>query len=646
MNKTYPKKIFKCYLRRKIMPEHFLYKFKDLTHQFLKQKEYQWLLILTIFYFLTRLLIFRPQQGFWDSLEYISRITTGNFTLVLSSGHPAYHPLYLFLSYLANIFIQNPVVSLTLVSFLSGLGAVICSYFIGMKIFSDLNKAIIGSIFFLISPLWWIANTAVLTDSTAIFFYLFSFLIMIIVFEDTNHVLKKRILWSLFAGIILGFSFLTATYVILLTFSTLPISFILFYKYNSNLNTMKQFFRNYFLLYFPIIIGFCITSFPLYILVFSIGNHSFNLFSVGSTNVTLSFSYILTSLIVLIKGINWLIFLLACISIFELLIHIPSSIRQSDNFVLLLWFCFTFPFLIFYAYGSLLGRLFFSSFVPLAFLAGNTTIQFSYKMAHIIAKINLKKNIFENFSLRQIESFFIILIFGISLVIGASRSLPYHNPVPYNNYKSNISNVVNKNDTILCTNDDFPWIKNCKTIWSINDINTWLLNGSRVLLDNQVIFSSWWTYDGFERNSIINSQLLQKNILSFIPNNVLELFKTYQIVLRYDFSAQEDLWFYQILPSNFSISNLKFNDLFVNSNSNDKIINGTLSQYSLVIIYPKNHSLINVNQLWDPLSLIANLFYTEPIAITLTNKFGDFAVPIPASLYSNNNYIIKTIPFH
>ena len=138
----------------------------------------------------------------------------------------------------------------------------------------------------------------------------------------------------------------------------------------------------------------------------------------------------------------------------------------------------------------------------------------------------------------------------------------------------------------------------------------------------------------------------------------MQLFSSYQLVIKYVFSVKYSLWFYQLYPSNKTITSSDINPISVNSlgtttinnsltvnaGNTDKVLTGNTTPNSFVLVYSKTTSLFDFNRLWDPLNLVANLFYNEPLSITLTDKTGNYSVPLTASLYNSGNYYLKIFP--
>ena len=618
----------------------------------LKNNEIRWIIIFSLLYLVTRWIILNPQRAFWDSNEYAHRILSNNLIIAISSGHSPYHPLYLFFAYLLNVLLNNALLSLALISLIVGWGTVICFYFIGIKLYSNRSVTIISLFLFIFTPLWWISNTAIMTDSNSMFFYSLSMTFLVYSFGSQNQSFRTKFIGALVTGIVLGLAFVNATYIILLTFLSLPVSLII-YKKNKNEDIVK-----FGLMYASVIIGFVVTAVFLYGLVFYIGNHPFSAIGNRGTDLSLSLIYFLTSLLSLVKGVNWLIALFAIISIVVLLVHSPKKIIHDENFISLIWLIFSIPFVGFYAYVGLVGRLYFPDYIPMTLLAGSILFKggnyFGEKIEALIKKFSSNNRLTK----QHVSLGLVTAVVVLSSLIGFSMALPYSQAVPYTNYYANLNKIVQHNDIILCSKDDIPWIPNCILYWDFNQINTWLANGSRILVDNQLIYTNWWTYDGFTKNAIVDSQLLQRNIFSYIPGQVLQLFSSYQLVIKYVFSVKYSLWFYQLYPSNKTITSSDINPISVNSlgtttinnsltvnaGNTDKVLTGNTTPNSFVLVYSKTTSLFDFNRLWDPLNLVANLFYNEPLSITLTDKTGNYSVPLTASLYNSGNYYLKIFP--
>lgn len=166
-------------------------------------------LILILILFLSRVFFLSPLPIYFDSPEYVRLIENPNLIQALTLGHEPIHPGYILPAWiLSRIFpILGVVYSAELVSSIFGTLALFVFYKIIKWLFNK-TLAIKSLLVTALLPTFFLASTNVLTDTSYIFFYLFSFYCLL---RSRNRFNK----WFLLGIFSLGYSIFTHTQVIL-----------------------------------------------------------------------------------------------------------------------------------------------------------------------------------------------------------------------------------------------------------------------------------------------------------------------------------------------------------------------------------------------------------------------------------------------
>ncbi len=119
---------------------------------------------------LTRLPLLSSSIDEVDAANFINALTAG-YNVSLLRPHPPGYPVYVFMGWLLDGFLDNPRLSLSLLSALLGSLAVIPFYSL-LKQFTDGKIALFGSVLFVFNPLFWSFSEAALSDVPSMFFAL------------------------------------------------------------------------------------------------------------------------------------------------------------------------------------------------------------------------------------------------------------------------------------------------------------------------------------------------------------------------------------------------------------------------------------------------------------------------------------------
>ncbi|OGH12564.1 MAG: hypothetical protein A2857_01255 [Candidatus Levybacteria bacterium RIFCSPHIGHO2_01_FULL_36_15] len=174
----------------------------------------KYLILFFFIFLLSRLYFANSQAVFFDSPEYLTRLSDNNLLNALSSGHLPLHPGYIMIFWpvyhLAQTFQLPPSFSVIFIQAILAFFGICCFYQIIKNLF-DKNIALKSSIIASIIPIFWISNSTIMMETTYVSFFLFSFYFFIKYFN-----LKYAKILYLFLGIIfLILSFTTHLIVIL-----------------------------------------------------------------------------------------------------------------------------------------------------------------------------------------------------------------------------------------------------------------------------------------------------------------------------------------------------------------------------------------------------------------------------------------------
>ncbi|HEU0021064.1 MAG TPA: glycosyltransferase family 39 protein [Dehalococcoidia bacterium] len=130
-----------------------------------------WVLIaLTIISLLSRLPLLTISLEEVDSANFVNSLVNG-YNIPLLRPHPPGYPVYIFLGWLLDLIVDNPHLSLTLLSAILGSLSVVPLFLI-LKDQTSFKLATVGSLLFLANPLFWSFSEAALSDVPSVFFLL------------------------------------------------------------------------------------------------------------------------------------------------------------------------------------------------------------------------------------------------------------------------------------------------------------------------------------------------------------------------------------------------------------------------------------------------------------------------------------------
>src|SRR5581483_10234483 len=184
-------------------------------------------IILSILFFLSRIVFINTQPVFFDSPEYISRITAKNFHTALFAGHWPYHFGYIFLNW--PLFQLGKELHLNGL-FLTLLFQVVFSYLTIVWFYKSLKRllgqeiALKSSVIFSLTPLFWITNSTVMIETSYISFFIGSFYLLLLYLE------KKEKKFLCFSAFLFGFAFFVNPVILLWS----PVFLYLILKYKRN----------------------------------------------------------------------------------------------------------------------------------------------------------------------------------------------------------------------------------------------------------------------------------------------------------------------------------------------------------------------------------------------------------------------------
>jgi hypothetical protein len=147
-------------------------------------------LILLCVFILSRLLFINPLPVFFDSPEYLARLSSPNYFQAMASGHSPFHVGYLLLFWpvfhLASFFKIYPPFAVIFAQIIMSAIAIYCFYLF-VQIITNKKTAIISVILFSIFPLYWVMNETIMIESTYINLFLFSISFIAISLKNTIY---------------------------------------------------------------------------------------------------------------------------------------------------------------------------------------------------------------------------------------------------------------------------------------------------------------------------------------------------------------------------------------------------------------------------------------------------------------------------
>ncbi|RJQ25585.1 hypothetical protein C4577_05475 [Candidatus Parcubacteria bacterium] len=212
-----------------------------------------YIVVLIVLFFVSRLFFINSQPVFFDSLEYIERLNMNSLLQAMASGHMPLHSGYILIFWPIFKFGQfintNPVQLVIIFQILLSSVTIICFYKIIESIFNK-QLALKSSIIASLIPLFWITNSVIMIESSYVSFFFISLYLII------KSLRSNKKIFLLFGLISFGISFLIHIAVLL----WLPLFFYL--TYLSNPKNIKYQVLPYFIasfIVFNIILGYFIS---------------------------------------------------------------------------------------------------------------------------------------------------------------------------------------------------------------------------------------------------------------------------------------------------------------------------------------------------------------------------------------------------
>jgi hypothetical protein len=138
-------------------------------------------LIIFCLFIISRIFFINYQPVFFDSPEYLTRLSDPNFIHAITTGHAPFHAGYIALFWpifnLFKILNINPPFAIICIQIMFSAFALFCFYRF-LTMFANNMIAEITSIIFSLTPLYWITNETIMTESTCVNFFLISLLFM------------------------------------------------------------------------------------------------------------------------------------------------------------------------------------------------------------------------------------------------------------------------------------------------------------------------------------------------------------------------------------------------------------------------------------------------------------------------------------
>jgi hypothetical protein len=172
------------------------------------------IIIVFCLFLLSRIFFINYQPVFFDSPEYLTRFADPNFMHALTSGHSPFHSGYILLFWpifnLSKLLNMNSLLMVNLMQIVFSGIALFCFYYFLMVV---VNKKIaaITTIIFSLTPIYWITNVTIMTESTYVNLFLIS-LFFLGKYIKANNNLKLYLFCSL---LLFGLAILTNPLVML-----------------------------------------------------------------------------------------------------------------------------------------------------------------------------------------------------------------------------------------------------------------------------------------------------------------------------------------------------------------------------------------------------------------------------------------------
>lgn len=147
-------------------------------------------LILLCLFILSRVLFINPLPVFFDSPEYLARLSNPNYFKAITSGHLPFHAGYILLFWpifhIFTLFGANPSFAVILVQIIFSAIAIYCFYrFVG--IMTNKKIAIIAAAVGISVPIYWIANATIMAESAFVNFFLISLFFLAAYVKNKAH---------------------------------------------------------------------------------------------------------------------------------------------------------------------------------------------------------------------------------------------------------------------------------------------------------------------------------------------------------------------------------------------------------------------------------------------------------------------------
>ncbi len=135
-------------------------------------------IIFFLLYLFSRLIFANPQAVFFDSPEYLTRLSDNNFLNALSSGHLPLHVGYIMIFWpvfhLAKIINFNPALFVIFFQSVLSFAGILCFYKI-IEFLSNKKTALLSSLIVSIIPIFWISNSTIMMETTYVSFFFISY---------------------------------------------------------------------------------------------------------------------------------------------------------------------------------------------------------------------------------------------------------------------------------------------------------------------------------------------------------------------------------------------------------------------------------------------------------------------------------------
>ncbi|MDO8658772.1 MAG: glycosyltransferase family 39 protein [Candidatus Levybacteria bacterium] len=212
-------------------------------------------IILLFLFFISRIFFLNSKPIFFDSPEYLTRLSNPNFFQALISGHLPLHAGYILIFWpifnIAKFLDKNGEDAVVFFQIILSTLAVYCFYKL-IKIISNKAIALYSSVVVSLTPLFWITNNTLMMESTYIAFFIFSIYFLLRYLYSKNN----ENFYLVFCQLFFGISFLTHLAVILW------IPFLFFLVFYINNKKIKKYFLSLLicLIFFTIVNSYFISS--------------------------------------------------------------------------------------------------------------------------------------------------------------------------------------------------------------------------------------------------------------------------------------------------------------------------------------------------------------------------------------------------